>query len=177
MPTFISMLRGINVSGQKKVPMKELRNCYGSMGFREVKTYIQSGNVVFKSQNMNSAGLVRRIESEIRASFGFDVIVVNRTSEEMEQVIKHLPFTPEEAGKVHVTFLSTRPATIPWEELDRAKDEKEKFLVSRMEVYLYCPNGYGRTGLNNSFLEKRLRTSATTRNWRTVRALYDMAGS
>ena len=171
------MLRGINVSGQKRVPMEELRKCYESLGFGRVRTYIQSGNVVFEHQGANAQNLTDKIESVIKRTFGFDVLVVIKTKEEMLRVIKNLPFTGLDESKMHVTFLSSKPSDIPTKEIEAAKSTAEKVSVSGREVYLYCPNGYGKTKLSNSFLERKLGTAATTRNWRTVNALYDLASN
>src|SRR5712692_10823611 len=109
MYTSVSMLRGINVSGQRKVPMEELRRCCESLGFGKVRTYMQSGNVVVEHQRMRATDLVERIERGIKASFGFEVRVIIRTREEMLSVIKNTPFTQQEEARVYVTFLSAKP--------------------------------------------------------------------
>ena len=175
MNTAISMVRGINVGGQKKVPMDELKGCYESMGFENVRTYIQSGNVVFDCTDTDTQGLAERLESEIREAFGFDVAVIVRTNGEMMKVIRAFPFTSEEEDFAHVTFLSRAPASFPMGDLEKACGEGEKCVPSGREVYLFCPNGYGRTRLSNSLFEKKLKVGATTRNWRTVCALYALA--
>jgi uncharacterized protein (DUF1697 family) len=177
MSVYISMLRGVNVSGQKKVSMDALRNCYESMGFREVRTYIQSGNVVFEHRNSEASDLTRKIERQIKDNFGFDVVVIIRTKEEIQAVIENNPFGALDATKVHVTFLSLPPASIPTTEIDAARGKGERLSISGNEVYLFCPNGYGKTKLSNSFFERKLEVSATTRNWRTVNALFALAGS
>jgi uncharacterized protein (DUF1697 family) len=175
MNTAISMLRGINVGGQKKVPMEELKKCYESLGFENIRTYIQSGNVVFDYQGTDTPVLAERLERGIRDTFGFDVTVVIRTSGEMLKVIRAFPFTSEEEAFAHVTFLSKAPSNFPAEEVEKARGIGEKCVPAEREVYLYCPNGYGRTKLSNSLFERKLRVEATTRNWRTVGALYALA--
>jgi len=175
MRTCISMLRGINVGGHKKVTMEQLRRCYESLGFDGVRTYIQSGNVIFEQQTAEGAVMVDRIQTGIKRSFGLDVRVIFRTKEEMLSVIKNSPFKDLDQGKVHVTFLSEKPASPPLKEIDAARDRAEKVSVSGREVYLFCPNGYGKTKLSNQFLEGKLNVYATTRNWRTVNALSFLA--
>jgi uncharacterized protein (DUF1697 family) len=175
MSTAISILRGINVGGKRKVPMEALKKCYESLGFQNVKTYIQSGNVIFDYKGGDTQGLAEMLERGIRETFGFEVTVVIRSKEEMLRVIRGFPFTSEEEDFAHVTFLSKTPASVPIEEIDMALGKGERFSVSGKEVYLFCPNGYGRTKLTNSLFEKKLNVAATTRNWRTVNALYALA--
>jgi len=170
--TWVTMLRGINVGGRKRVSMEELRACYLSLGFGKVLTYIQSGNVVFEDGSQDAQGLAERIEKGLEESFGLDVRVIIRPKEEMLKVIKNNPFKEREESRVHVTFLSALRVDIPMKEISAVKDKTEEFYISGREVYLFCPNGYGRTKLSNSFLERKLETYATTRNWRTVNALY-----
>ena len=175
MTTFISMLRGINVSGQKKVGMKVLKELYEAMGFGQVRTYIQSGNVVFEYPDTDRSTLVSKIERGIEGRFGFEVPVVIRTKDELRRLITNSPFVGKEGTKVHVTFLSAEPVKLATEEINVAKDEAEEFCISGREIYLFCPNGYGATKLSNAFLERKLKVSATTRNWRTVNTLLSMA--
>jgi len=151
MRTSISMLRGINVGGHKKVSMEQLRKCYESLGFIGVRTYIQSGNAAFEHETADASNLVDRIERGIKRSLGLDVRVIIRTREEMLSVIKNSPFKGLDQSKVHVTFLSAKPPSIPLKEIDAAKDKAEKFSVLGREIYLFCPNGYGRSKLSNQF--------------------------
>jgi len=174
MGTAISLLRGVNVGG-KTVSMDQIRRCYESLGFTGVRTYIQSGNVVFHYQKGDSQGLAGKLERGIRDDLGFDVRVIIRTKEEMLRVIENFPFTRREEGKSHVTFLIVKPPNVPVDEIDEVRAKEEKFSISGREIYLFCPNGYGRTKLSNSFFERKLNVSATTRNCRTVNTLYALA--
>jgi uncharacterized protein (DUF1697 family) len=174
-PTYISMLRGINVSGQKRITMEELKKSYGSLGFQDVRTYIQSGNVVFRHPGTDAMKVASEIERGLKRSFAFDVLVIVRTRDELQDLVEANPFAGKDEGKQHVTFLSEKPSVFPAEEVGRAKDKAEEFSVRAMEVYLFCPNGYGNTKLSNNFFERKLKVSATTRNWRTVNALLLMA--
>jgi uncharacterized protein (DUF1697 family) len=175
MPTYISMLRGINVGGQKKIPMSELSKLYESLGFSHVKTYIQSGNVIFESPITDTAQLAVDIQQAIKDSFNFDVPVFIRTIQEFDEVIQNNPFPDKDQTKLHVTFLSASPIVQPLLEIDAVKDELEEFLIHGHEIYLYCPNGYGQTKLTNNLFEKKLKVLATTRNWNTVNTLLSMA--
>ena len=175
METFVSMLRGINVSGQKKVSMEELKKSCESMGFRKVRTYIQSGNVIFEDSGEDIEALADRIRGTIEDHFGFEVAIVIRTGNELQEVIANLPFTKQDRSKLHVTFLSAKPSTVPTGEIDSAREGGEEFSIAGREIYLFCPNGYGRTKLTNTFFERKLKVSATTRSWRTVDALCSMA--
>lgn len=169
------MLRGINVAGQKKVSMEELKKLYESLGFKIVQTYIQSGNVIFQFHDTNVSKLQKIIERKIKQSLGFDVLVLIRTKNEFQILIENTPFLNKDIGKLHITFLSYAPIHVPLEEINKIKDKSEEFSISNREIYLFCPNGYGKSKLSNNFLERKLKVSATTRNWRTVTKLFDIA--
>jgi uncharacterized protein (DUF1697 family) len=178
MHTYISMLRGINVSGQKKIRMEDLRALYESLGLSAVQSYIQSGNVIFDSRKSDQRGLARSIADAIREDYGFDVPVVMRTAGEIQKVINNNPFTKngnKDSGKLHVTFLSDIPTVSAVNKLEPPIAGSEELSVIGREIYLYCPDGYGRTKLTNAFFEKKLSMAATTRNWKTVNTLAEMA--
>ena len=175
MTTYIALLRGINVGGQKRVGMNELKELFSSMGFANVQTYIQSGNAVFDCTETNSEKLAKRIEQNIQKSFGFDVLVFTRTKNELGKIIESKPFPGKDATKLHVTFLSKRPANFPTDEIIRIKGDEEEFSISGKEIYLFLPHGYGTTKLSNNLFERKLNVSATTRNWNTVNTLYNIA--
>lgn len=180
MQTYVSMLRGINVSGQKKIKMADLKELYESFGFENVQTYIQSGNVVFSTGEAYSAGLTARIELGIVQEFGFEVKTILRTRAEIHDVRDHNPLLPERAEHTKymaVTFLTDEPAIIPHEEIEKARSDPEEWIPIGREVYLYFPNGFAKTRLTNNFLEKKLKVSATTRNWRTVNKLHELANT
>ena len=176
MPTYISMLRGINVSGQKKVLMEDLRKLYELLGLKDVTTYIQSGNVVFTHPSTNALELGSKIEKRIQQAFGFPVTVIMRTKEEFEKIIKNNPLVRKEDPKsLYVTFLSKVPVTTPMNDIEKAAQKSEKFVIANKEIYLSCPKGYGKTKLSNMFFERKLNVSATTRNWNTVLTLNTIA--
>ncbi len=173
--SYISMLRGINVSGQKKVNMKELEKLYETLGLKNVQTYIQSGNVVFQTPEADALSLAGKIERKIEQSFGFNVPIFIRTKGEFQKLIKNNPFPGRDESKLHVTFLYSKPASLRMDEIVRAKDNAEEFSSSGREIYLFLPNGYGRTKLSNSFFERKSKVLATTRNWRTLNTLFSMS--
>ena len=177
MPIYIAMLRGINVSGHKTIKMDELRASFLALGMRGVKTYVQSGNVIFAAARSSPAGLTKQIAGRIRQDFGFVVPVILRTQTELQNVIQSNPFAKMKSidpAKLHVTFLSEpvpKDALKKLEALARAPDQVR---LGGREIYLYCPDGYGRTKLSNTALERVLSVGATTRNWKTVNNLLAM---
>ena len=175
MDTFISMLRGINVSGKNTIRMEELRELYETLGFKKVQTYVQSGNVIFETSDTNPSELATKIEKKIRQKFTFDVPVFIRTKSVFEKLIKNSPFNGKDPTRLHVTFLSDKPTKPPIEEISAAKAENEELSIIGKEIYLFCPNGYGNTKLSNSFFERKLKVRATTRNWKTVNTLFSLA--
>lgn len=176
MQTNISLLRGINVSGRNKIPMMELKAMYEASGFTAVRTYIQSGNVVFQSRG--SGKLAGTIAGKIKETFGFEVPVVIRTAAEMEQIVHGNPMMGEPgitAEHLHVTLLSDTPDAALVSRIPADIYAPDRFLVKGKEIYLYCPGGYGNTKLTNGFFEKKLQVTATTRNWKTMNELLKMA--
>ena len=175
MPVFLSILRGINVSGQKQIKMADLKKLYEEMGFKNVRTFIQSGNVVFESKS--PAKLSQKIEQKIKEHYSFDVPVIIRTKDELQHTVKSNPFLKQkniELDKLHVTFLAEQPAK---ENITKTKEynyKPDEFHIAEKEVYVHCPNGYGNTKINNTFFEKKLKVGATTRNWKTTNALLEM---
>lgn len=173
MPIFLSILRGINVSGQKKILMADLKVLYEELNLKNITTYIQSGNVVFESKVAND--LNKKIERKLFEKYTYNVSVIIKTADEMQFVVANNPFLKEkhiELDKLHVSFLSDHPAK---EWLDKVKTLNylpDQFVIIGKEIYLYCPNGYGRTKLTNNFFENKLKVKATTRNWKTVNELY-----
>ncbi len=171
------MLRGINVSGQKKIKMEELEQLYKSLGFTHVRTYIQSGNVIFESLSSDTSDLVNKIETSIKQTFGFFVTVIIRTKNEFQNVINNNPFygtRQEDTAKLYVTFLSDTPYASSIQAINPLENKSDEWFISGKEIFLFCPNGYGRTKLTNNFFEKKLKLSATTRNWNTVNKLYEI---
>jgi len=173
---YISMLRGINVSGQKKIKMADLATLYESLGFDNVVTYIQSGNVIFDVASKKKTDLILAIEKAIERQYSFQVPVVLRTGREFKIIIDNCPFgVIDDATKVLVTFLSATPTQSNLERLQASVTAPERCVIQGTEVFLSCPNGYGGSKLSNAFLEKRLGVNATTRNWKSVCRLYQLS--
>lgn len=178
MNTYISVLRGINVGGHKKVKMDALRILFERLGFKNVQTYIQSGNVIFQTKKGNPGVLAKEIAEQITAVFSFEVPVIVADLNEMETVIANNPFTgieAEDTKALHLTFLSEEPLPGTAELLQKSKYVPDEFILSGKVLYLYCPNGYGQTKLTNTFFENKLKVVATTRNWKTINELVRMA--
>jgi uncharacterized protein (DUF1697 family) len=179
MPTYISILRGINVGGSKKIRMSALETLFARLGFNDVTTYIQSGNVVFSTTLKSPAqDIAEIIEKGILDELHFEVPVIIRSVTEMEAIVEENPFIKEygiEEERLHVTFLSGTPGPLLATAIQTADFPPDRFTLSGKEVYLYCPAGYGRTKLNNTFFERKLKITATTRNWNTVRKLIEIA--
>ena len=164
---YIALLRGINVSGKNSIKMAALKAMFESLGFNKVETYIQSGNVIFENEACNTKKLEVKIKEEINNTFGFEVETIVRTEEELINIISNNPLFKEvniEIDKLHVTLLLNKPEEAIIDTLELKKEENEKYKLLGNEVYLYCPNGYGNTKLNNTMLEKKLKVAATTRN-------------
>jgi uncharacterized protein (DUF1697 family) len=180
METYIAILRGINVSGYKIIKMDELREAFGSLNYKNVRTYIQSGNVVFDYKKTRQNDLKKSIEKRIFETFGFEVPVIVKEKKEVEYILKNNPFVnkrKEDSIKLHVTFLAEEPDQANVNKIKELKYEGAEFIVSGKAVYLFCPDRYGYTKLNNSFFETKLKVAATTRNWRTVNELANIANS
>lgn len=173
------MLRGINVSGQKKIKMSDLESLYVKLGFQNVLTYIQSGNVIFNSGIKDRAEIINIIENGITKKYKFHVPVTLRTRREISDIIKKCPFgsidISLEGTRVLVTFLSARPPKDKLALIKKYIAASEELVPRGKEIYLYCPNGYGKSKLSNAFLENMLGVVATTRNWKSLQKLYDLS--
>lgn len=178
MSKYISILRGINVSGQKKIKMAELREHYEDLGFEDVTSYIQSGNVFFNSRIDDIPTLVSMIETMIRENYGFDVPIIIRSATDLEKVIKTNPHThvPEDRFNVYiVTFLSKEPTAEARALIPAVGPGNEETVIIGREVYTFYPNGSGRTKMTTTYFEKKLGVTATARNWKSVRKLLELA--
>lgn len=159
--------------------MPALKALYESIGFTNVITYIQSGNVLFNAKgNPTTETIINKIETAISKQFGFAVPVLIRTTKELESIQKNNPYLTQkdvDITKLHVTFLAKKPDTIALEKLATINYAPDTFILEGKELFLYCPSGYGNTKLNNNFFENKLKMTATTRNWKTVGALAALA--
>ena len=176
MAVYVAMLRGINVGGHKRIKMEPLRKSFEALGFEQVKTYIQSGNVVFSTAKLSPAGLSKRIEESILRDFGHSVSVISRTLDEMGETIETNPFLKKrgiDPTKLHVMFLPESPVPSDLKQLEGLTAAPDQSRCLGKEIYLYLPNGVAESLANNP-LERRLLKRGTIRNWRTVSNLYQM---
>lgn len=180
MPVYLALLRGINVSGQKLIKMEDLRNRLGEAGFSNVKTYIQSGNVVFESPEKDTGKLAASLEASIEKAYGFDVTVFVLTAKELEAAIDNNPFTKgreeESSGfkKLYVTFLSDEPYGENLEKLRQAPIGNDKIEVVGRVLYFSLDSNASNLKLSNNLIESKLKLRATTRNWNTTLKLLRM---
>ena len=178
MAVIISMLRGINVGGHNKIKMDALRALYESLKLQDAQTHVQSGNVIFRSDERDIARLTKRIEEGIERKFGFRPSVILRTVAEMKDVIARNPFAKRrgiEPGKLLVSFLASDPGEEGREKVRQMKCDPEEMRIERREIYIYFPNGAGHSKLPWAGLGKMLKTAGTARNWNSVTKMMEMA--
>jgi uncharacterized protein (DUF1697 family) len=175
---YAALLRGVNLGAHKRVRMPDLRALVESLGCTDVTTYVQSGNVVFRSDRA-AASLPRALEDAIRNDLGLDVPVVIRSRRQLEKLVAANPFGRQKGKEntLYVTFLAAKPDREHVRRLREESFEPERFELVGEDVYLFFPDGYGRSKLNNALLERRLGVAATTRNWRTVTALAELTAA
>lgn len=163
-------LRGINVGGRHKLPMRELAAFFAELGARDVRTYIQSGNVVFRAEEAVARDLAAGFERRAQVRFGFPVPAVLRSTLELRTVLAGNPFLAGGATEkaLHVLFLATAPDPAAVDGLDPERSAPDAFAVRGREVYLHLPHGMARTRLTNAYFDRALGTTSTGRNWRTV---------
>jgi len=176
---YLALLRGINVGGKNKLPMDSLRDLFVAAGCGDVRTYIQSGNVIFNADPRVVASLPGVITAGIGERFGYQAPVIVRTATQMGDVVRHNPFIAEGADTdtLHVLFLADQPDARAVAALDPDRSPPDTFNVRGQEVYLRLPNGVGRTKLTNAYVDARLATTSTGRNWRTVTTLLALMDS
>ena len=195
---WIALLRGVNVGGKNKLPMKQLVEVFQNAGCQHVKTYIQSGNVVFMAAEKVAAKMGGVVQAEIQQRWGFECKVVLRSQAELAKVLTKNPYlknakygrkksaesaegegasraTDEPKEMHYVMFLADEPAAAKVEKLDPMRSPPDTFEVIGREIYLFLPNGAARSKLTNAYFDSKLGTVSTARNWRTVLTLAEMA--
>ena len=173
MTTYIALLRGINVGGNRKIHMADLRELFAAAGCDDVTSYIQSGNVVFTHPSTASDRLAGDLQQRIEAGTGFDVPVILRTAKAWEDVVRANPYPDAEPSALHVAFLAKTPAPDAVATFDAARFAPEEFTVVGREVYLHLPDGMGRAKLPPAL--PLIRGTGTARNWRTVLKLAELS--
>jgi len=176
--THVALLRGINVGGNNPLPMKDLAQIFENAGCRQVRTYIQSGNVIFDAPE-HSREIAQMVSAKVEKRFGYKIPVVIRTWEQMRGVIRDNPFLAAGADQkmLHVYFLAAAPAARAIAGLDSSRSAPDAFAVRGQEIYLHLPRGMARTKLTNAYFDAKLSTICTARNWATVLKLAAMMES
>ena len=178
MPVLISMLRGVNVGAHNRIKMDDLRAVYKSLKLEDPQTYVQSGNVIFRAKEKRLPQLAKNIQDAIKKKFKFRPEVILRTVDELRKAIEASPFAgrPDiEPGKILVTFLAAAPPKDVQAAFDRFKDYPEEVHLKGCELYIYFPNGAGRSKLPWSSVERVLKVTGTARNLNSVRKMLAMA--
>jgi uncharacterized protein (DUF1697 family) len=178
MPVYISMLRGVNVGGHNKIKMDALRDLCASLECENPRTYVQSGNVIFRAKEKNPARLAKKIQDAIEKKFGFRPEVILRTADEMKKALAANPFakrTGIEPGKLLVTFLAAAPAVEAQAVLETLKHHPEELHLIGRELYIYFPNGAGKSKLPWSQVERLFKVTGTARNLNSVTKMLEMA--
>ena len=178
MATFVSLLRGINVGGNKTIPMSRLKALHEALGFGSVKTHLNSGNVVFQTDEKDAAKLTRKIEAALEKEFGFRPAVVLRNAAKLRKIVEKNPFADmakSDPSHLVAMFLASKPDKNAKARLAKAYSGVEEIRISGDIVYVTYPNGIGKSKLTNVFLEKQLGVTGTARNWNTVTNLLQIA--
>jgi uncharacterized protein (DUF1697 family) len=181
MTTYIALLRGINVSGHNIIKMVTLKKLFFGLGYQDVITYIQSGNVIFKSNLKESFLTIQdTIISAISKQFGYTVNVLVLNKSELLTIYNSNPFLAKDAAmdisKLHVTLLNTEPDMSKKHHIEElVLESADEFIIQGKNVFLHCPNGQAKTKLTTNLFEKKLNSSATTRNWKTITKLTELS--
>lgn len=175
MKTYITLLRGINVSGKNIIKMDVLKQLCIDLGLHNVQTYIQSGNIVYQSEEQDSTILSKRIHSTILAHLELDVPVLTLESEQFKKIINENPFTTEEElAQLYITFIEGTPYREGIHTLIDKKADTELLHITASAVFLVANIGYGKTKVNNTLIENKLKVTATTRNYKTCLKLISL---
>jgi len=174
---YVALLRGINVGGKNKLPMKDLAAMFSAAGCASVETYIQSGNVVFEAHPAVAERLPATIAGTILERWRYRVPVVVRTADEVKDVARGNPFVAagQSPDALHVVFLADKPRPAGVASLDVRRSPPDEFAVRGREIYLRLPNGVARSKFTNAYFDSTLGTTSTVRNWRTVLKLVEMS--
>ena len=175
-PGYAALLRGVNVGGKNKLPMRELSTMFSDAGCTDVVHYIQSGNVLFHASASVSERIAAVIEERVQARFGFTPPVVVRTKRELASVVLENPFVArgEDKAKLFVMFLADRPSAARIAELDPQRSPGDEFVVRGKDIFMCLGAGAAKTKLTNDYFDRRLATTSTSRNWRTVQKLLEL---
>lgn len=174
--TYLALLRGINLGGKNKLPMTDLSALFVEAGCDNLRTYIQSGNVIFTAPTDVVERLPDLVTGRIAERYGYRTPVMVRTAAQLADIVANNPFLEEGAAEntLHVMFLAEPPSARRIDDLDPARSPPDAFIVRGQEIYLRLANGVARSKLTNSYFDAKLATTSTGRNWRTVTTLLAM---
>ena len=179
MQTYISFLRGVNMTGHNSIKMTDLADLYQKLGFKDAETFIQSGNVLFSSSDgSNESELGLKIEKAISEKFNYIVPVMIRTNRELADLFTTNPFLEEpdfDPSKMAVIFLHEEPSDNQIQKVVDVDYPPDKFKIIGREIYIYCPNGFGRTKIYTNFFERKMGVSGTGRNWKTITTILSIS--
>jgi uncharacterized protein (DUF1697 family) len=175
----VALLRGVNLGGKNKLPMKELLVMFTEAGCRNATTYIQSGNVIFSAAPTVASRVPALISAQINKRFGFQTQIVLRTGKQLRDIVSNNPFIKPGVTEetLHVLFLADLPNSRDIDQLDPDRSPPDEFIVRGREIYLRLPHGMGRTKLTNNYFDSKLMTTSTGRNWRTGVKLSELTQS
>jgi uncharacterized protein (DUF1697 family) len=177
MRTLISFLRGINMTGHNSLRMSDLRELYIKLGFTDAETYIQSGNVIFSSDEF-VRDISLKIENAILERFSYKIPVMVRTVQEIKDLFSGNPYINEEKfdpSKMAVLFLHEKPVSSQLDKVKNINYPPDRFEIKDREIFIYCPNGFGRTKLYTNFFENKMGVVGTARNWKSITTILDLA--
>jgi uncharacterized protein (DUF1697 family) len=176
-PRYVALLRSVNVAGHGRIAMDELRASFDALGYTDVTTYIQTGNVLFSTASRSESTLAGAIEQRLAEDLGDSPAVLLRSVADLRRVGASSPYAKAGADKArhHVTFLATVPSKAALQALQFPSSGRDELVVDGKEVYVHTPDGYANTKYTGSFLERRLGVVSTTRNWNTVTKLCELA--
>lgn len=178
MKIYIALLRGINVSGRNIIKMDALKIMFSDLGFENIQTYIQSGNVIFTSNiNKSKAEIAKIVSDKINEIFQLQIPTLIIESTELKQYLNQLPFSDYEEKNVYLTFLNQKIKNTDLSKIHERKSETERIKIDQEVIYLDCPNGYGNTKLSNAYFESQLKVLCTTRNLKTCKSLLKISES
>jgi uncharacterized protein (DUF1697 family) len=177
-PRFVALLRSVNVAGHGRLAMNELRASFEALGYTDVTTYIQTGNVLFTSSSKSEKNIAAAVEQRLAEDFGDSPAVLIRSVADLRRVGSSSPYAKAGAdpARHHVTFLATLPTKAALDALALPPSRRDELVVAGKEVYVHTPDGYADTKYTGAFLERRLGVVSTTRNWNTVSKLCELAG-
>lgn len=175
MNKYVAFLRGINVGGQKKIKMADLKTSLEKAGLKNVQTYIQSGNLIITSESTDLALLEKNIYNVILKDFGFEVPILITTTRVLSEILVAIPFKEAEEKNLYFTMLHEFPDEELAREFNALDFQNEDFELIGKCVYLNCKKGAGNAKLNNNLIERKLKVTATTRNLRTMQKMIELA--